>query len=101
MKRFLLFSLIIVSYIIINAEPYRPYPIILVHGYNTSNAKSSNFGLIMKKSLHYNDIAHPIEASPTQLKQFGELANPFDPKYYISKFKSDTLEENKLVFRYV
>ena len=53
----------------------------------------------MKKSLHYNDIAHPIEASPTQLKQFGELVNPFDPKYYISKFKSDMLEENKLAFK--
>lgn len=79
------------------AEPYRPYPIIFVHGYNTNNVKSSNFGLIMKKSLHYNDIAHPIEASPFKIEGSGELH--WGTAYYISKFKSDTLEENKLAYK--
>lgn len=96
MKRVLIIILF-VNYIILIAEPYRPCPLILVHGYNTHNAKSSNFGLIMKKSLYSNDIAHPIEASPFKIEGSGELH--WGTAYYISKFKSDTLEENKLAYK--
>ena len=44
------------------AEPYRPYPIIFVHGYNTNNVKSSNFGLTMKKSVE-NGIIVRLQVS--------------------------------------
>ncbi len=94
-KAFILFIIVIISTIIL-AEPYRPKVIIFVHGYNADNVKSSGFGITMKKSENKGDIEHCIAASPYTKPVSGEIVNPFDPSYYVSKFDGDSLEEGKL-----
>ena len=37
------FLLLTVLSLIVSAEPYRPYPVITVHGYNANNYNGSNF----------------------------------------------------------
>ena len=37
MKRFCLFVSALLSILVLEAEPYRPYPVITVHGYNADN----------------------------------------------------------------
>lgn len=75
MKKVTLLFIIVFICLIIVAEPYRPYPIIFVHGYNTNNTLSSNFGLTMEKSVENGIIKYPIKASPYFSSRSGELSS--------------------------
>ena len=98
MKRFLLIIIILLTFIqTINGEPYRPYPLILVHGYNANNAKSSNFGLRMKRSKNADSIKYQIKASPYKIEGTGEFR--WGDAYFVSKFYADSIEEDKLAYR--
>ena len=99
MKKSFILLIITIMSIIITAEPYRPYPQIYVHGYNTSSVKSSNFGITMKKSVDKGDIEHCIANQPYNPSQAGEIYNPLDQTYYVSKFVGDSLEEGKLAYQ--
>lgn len=97
-KAFILLITLIIS-IIISTEPYRPYPQIYVHGYNADNVKGSGFGITMKKSENSGEIHNYIAASPYTKPISGEIVNPLDPSYYVSKFVGDSLEEGKLAYQ--
>ena len=66
MKRFCLFLSALISILVLEAEPYRPYPVIMVHGYNTTVYNGSNFGITIWSSTEKEQVANPTTPSPVQ-----------------------------------
>ena len=74
-------------------EPYRPYPIIYIHGYAADHYNSGNFGTIINSSHIPSDIINPTTTSPVPEK-IGEYTNN-----YISRNECKRLEEGKLAYQ--
>ena len=91
-KSFILLITLIIS-IIISAEPYRPYPIIMTHGYAVSQYNKSDFGTVINSSHKPGDITNPTATSPVPDK-IGEYTDN-----YISRNECRRIEEDKLAYR--
>jgi len=61
-KSIVFFLAVLVFQTIYSAEPYRPSPLVLVHGYAANHYKSSNFGVLSnigrKKFIVYVGTVH-------------------------------------------
>ncbi|MGE3063335.1 MAG: hypothetical protein AB7T10_06840 [bacterium] len=80
MKKIIASIFIIFGITALTAEPYRPYPVVMIHGYNTDNYNASNFGItILSDSIKAN-IANPTTPSPVPAK-----INNIEDDYYISR----------------
>lgn len=64
MKKIYYFLLLILLWIVIFADPYRPYPVVFVHGYAANNIEKSIFGIRMLHSNYKTDIKNYIASSP-------------------------------------
>ncbi len=91
-KLFILLTLIIIS-IMIFSEPYRPYPIIAIHGYNADHYNTGNFGTVINSNTDSTKILNPTSTSPVPEK-IGEYTDN-----YISRNECKRLEEGKLAYR--
>ena len=49
-------------------EPYRPYPIIYIHGYAADHYNSGNFGTVINSSNKKGVIINPTTTSPVPEK---------------------------------
>ena len=63
MKRFCLFVSVLLSILVSGAEPYRPYPVITVHGYNANNYNATNFGITILSSDTTGIVKFPTTPS--------------------------------------
>ena len=93
MKKIALLLLTVLS-LIISAEPYRPYPVITVHGYNANGYNSSNFGITILSSEFEDSIANPTTPSPVPA-----TINDIEDDYYISRNEGKRIEYNKLAYK--
>ena len=71
MKKILFLLILIVISISVFSEPYRPYPIIYIHGYAADHYNSGNFGTIINSSNEPGDILIKTSTSPID-KKIGE-----------------------------
>jgi hypothetical protein len=94
MKRFCLFVSALLSILVLKAEPYRPYPVIMVHGYNADNYNGSNFGITILSSTEEENVSNPTTPSPVPTTIDGESGN-----YYISRNEGERIEYNKLAYK--
>lgn len=65
---------------IVTAEPYRPYPVIMVHGYAANNYEGTNFGITILSSTEEENVSNPTTPSPVPAK-----INNIENDYYISR----------------
>ncbi len=91
-NKIIIFILVFLTITILNAEPYRPYPIIAIHGYNANGYKSGNFGTVINSSHIPSDIINPTTFSPVKIKDEDGL-------WYISRNECKRIEEDKLAYR--
>jgi hypothetical protein len=94
MKRFCIFLSAILSILVLKAEPYRPYPVIMVHGYNADNYNGSNFGITILSDTIKANITNFTTPSPVPTTIDGESG-----KYYISRNEGKRIEYNKLAYK--
>ncbi len=92
MKKILILLILIIISISVFSEPYRPYPIIAIHGYNTNNYKESNFGIVMDRDHYQENIDYPIASSPVKIDGEGGL-------WYVSRNEGKRIEYGKLLYK--
>ncbi len=80
MKKFCLFLSALLSILVLEAEPYRPYPVIMVHGYATDLTNKSDWGITILSSKFEDSIVNPTTPSPVTAK-----INNIEDDYYISR----------------
>jgi len=80
MKKFITSIFIIFGITALTAEPYRPYPVIMVHGYNTTVYNGSNFGITILSDTLKANITNPTTPSPVQATIDDKTGD-----YYISR----------------
>ena len=86
------FLLSIVLSLIVTAEPYRPYPVIMVHGYNANNYNGSNFGITILSDKKKDNVTNYTASSPDEIPDH-------EGKYYISRNEGKRIEYNKLAYK--
>jgi len=91
MRKILFLLLLIIISIMIFSEPYKPYPVLTVHGYNTDNYGESNFGIVMQSDHDQKEIDYPIASSPVKIE--GE-----EGLWYVSRNEGKRIEYDKLSY---
>ena len=79
---------------IVTAEPYRPYPIITIHGYNANGYDGSNFGITILSSDTTGVVQFPTTPSPVPA-----TIDDKSDDYYISRNEGKRIEYNKLAWK--
>ena len=86
------FLLLTVISLIISAEPYRPYPIITIHGYNANGYDGTNFGITIWSDKEIGNVTNYTASSPDEIPDH-------EGDYYISRNEGKRIEYNKLAYK--
>ncbi len=85
MKKVLFILLLIVGIIHIFSEPYKPFPVLVVHGYNADNYGETNFGIVIQQNTNKSKIVNPT------VDKNGD--------FYVSRNEGERIEYGKLVYQ--
>ena len=92
MRKLIVVIFLITLTIALFAEPYRPYPVVYLHGYAANHYNHGNFGTVINSSIYPKDIKNPTASSPVP-DSIGNNTNN-----YISRNECKRLEEGKLAY---